>query len=282
MRWGFAGPYMGEYNIWQAKDQTKATLDFVAGQGFSAFHLNFKEARDNGERGKQIAEWMQEKNMRAVVNGGVAWASPDRDLVKRQVESLFKDLDQWGKALNITLIHAGVGGHRFQRAPLPSCEQVIEHMVANCAEPAIELLRRGTPLCFENHGDYYVSDLVKVCQRAPGVKIFLDTGNCYLIGEKTLPAAIEAAPFIVGGHFKDHCVHPDPSILHFVIEGAALGEGDVGLADIFRVIRRDTPNFDKVEFIWELVPAKGDNALDAMARSWAFCRKMEAELEGCK
>ena len=31
MRWGFAGPFMGEYNIWQAKDETKAIIDFVAG-----------------------------------------------------------------------------------------------------------------------------------------------------------------------------------------------------------------------------------------------------------
>ena len=276
LRWGFAGVMSGDYEIWKAEDPVAGLIDFCARKGFSSFHLGLGEARKSPERLDQLADLIQKNGMRVILGAGVPWASENADEVRQKADAAIADLQKFGARLNVTRVHAGVGGHRFQRPPAADCRTVIDRLARNCAEPARELARMGMPLCFENHGDYYVSDLVELCQRAPGVGLFLDTGNCYLIGEKPIPAAIEAAPYVVGGHFKDHFVHPDPRELKFVLQGATFGEGDVGLAEIYRILRDNTPNFESIEMMWELCPGPGENALDSMEKSWKFVRSLEA------
>ncbi|MFW5789599.1 MAG: hypothetical protein ACOCW3_06650, partial [Spirochaetota bacterium] len=48
----------------------------------------------------------------------------------------------------------------------------------------VGLAEIGLPLAWENHRDYYVSDVVELCRRVPNMGLFLDTGNTYLIGER--------------------------------------------------------------------------------------------------
>jgi sugar phosphate isomerase/epimerase len=132
----------------------------------------------------------------------------------------------------------------------------------------------GRPLGIENHGDFYCSDLVELCERVPGLGIFLDTGNCYLIGEKPLPAAREAAPHTIGTHFKDHMVSPAPGPLRFEIHGAVLGQGHVGLRQIYDILAAHAPAPDKLVMHWELVPPKDMNGLDALEQSWVFVRSL--------
>jgi sugar phosphate isomerase/epimerase len=70
----------------------------------------------------------------------------------------------------------------------------------------------GLPFGIENHCDFYISDLVMVCQAVPHLGILLDTGNTFVIGEKPLPAFKEAAPYVISTHFKDHFVRPRPDL----------------------------------------------------------------------
>jgi sugar phosphate isomerase/epimerase len=148
------------------------------------------------------------------------------------------------------------------------------------AEPARRCADAGRPLAIENHGDYYVSDLVALIGEVPELRLFLDTGNTFLIGEKPLPAFREAAPFVVGGHFKDHKVGPrtDEGPLRFEIGPAVLGEGDVPLRECFEILRQETPDFDRVAMLIELIPPSfaGDDNVRAFEQSVAFVKSLEA------
>ena len=83
----------------------------------------------------------------------------------------------------------------------------------------------GTPLGVENREDFYCSDLVELCQQTaapgdfPGHRRTLT-----LIGEKPITAIREAAPYVIGGHFKDHLVKSRPDNLTFEITGRYSGQ----------------------------------------------------------
>jgi len=97
-----------------------------------------------------------------------------------------------------------------------------------------------------------------------------------LIGEKSVPACREAAPYVIGTHFKDHYVHPDPKTLTFVIKGAPLGEGHVGLREIYEILCAHAPQPEKIVMHWEMVPPKEMDGYECLKRSWAFVRSLPA------
>ena len=133
----------------------------------------------------------------------------------------------------------------------------------------------GTPLGVENHGDFYVSDIVQLCKTTPHLWLFLDTGNTYLLGEKPLPAMIEGAPYAIGTHFKDHLVKPNYQALHFEVEGAALGDGDVPLRECWKLLKQHSPFKDNLMMEIEMISPKGVNPMDAMTKSVAFLKTLE-------
>jgi sugar phosphate isomerase/epimerase len=135
----------------------------------------------------------------------------------------------------------------------------------------------GLPLSIENHGDYYVSDIVALIERVPGLKIFLDTGNTYLIGEAPLPAFHAAAPYVVGGHFKDHHVRPCPDArpLHFEVAPSIIGDGDVPLRECYQILKAKTPNYDQIVMEIELIPPSDVDPIETLERSLAFVRSLE-------
>ena len=137
----------------------------------------------------------------------------------------------------------------------------------------------GTPLCAENHGDYYVSDLVKLCQMTPHLYIFLDTGNTYLLGEKPLPAFMEAAPYTVGTHFKDQRVRPvpDASPLCFEVGNSDLGGGMVPLKECWDILRQHAPDPQNLTMMFEMFPPPGMDPLTCLEKSISFVKS----LEGC-
>ena len=92
----------------------------------------------------------------------------------------------------------------------------------------------------------------------PGLGIFWDTGNTSMTGENPLAVSRAAAPHVVGTHFKDFFCRPDEKELKFVVTGAALGDGDIGLERIHADLAQLAPGPLVMEF--ELIP---DPALGA-------------------
>jgi sugar phosphate isomerase/epimerase len=203
------------------------------------------------------------------VPGG--YFAPDVDAVRRALDGCVEDLRAWGEMLRTPIVTTCVGPyHRFQSEP-PLAAQLdrLADVLAPVAAACHEMHR---PLGIENHGDYYCDDLAGLCDRVEHLGIFLDTGNPYLIGEAPLPACRRAAPYTIGTHFKDHLVHPDPKTLTFVIGGSPLGEGHVGLREVYDLLRAEAPSPDRLVMQWEMVPPEDMDPFECLERSWAFVR----------
>lgn len=196
-----------------------------------------------------------------------------REDLARQTDAFLELAPQ----VNALIGHTGVAStHRF--AADPNLNTQMEALADLLPPVARQLEASGRPLAIENHGDYYVSDLVELCGKVPGLRIFLDTGNTFLVGEKPIPAFREAAPLVVGGHFKDHVVRPNPSPLQFEIGAATLGTGHVPLRECFAILKEHTPNFEKTAMQIELIPPSfaGEDNIRSFEESVAFVMGLEA------
>jgi hypothetical protein len=59
-----------------------------------------------------------------------------------------------------------------------------------------------------------------------------------------------------------------------VIKGAPLGEGDVGLREIYLALIEQAPNPKKLVLQWEMVPPKEMDPFECLERSWTFVRSL--------
>jgi sugar phosphate isomerase/epimerase len=269
--WGYAGVWPGEFNTWQG-DRVLNEVRFLVDHGFESGHIGLA-ALDDPARCDEIAQLVADHDLKLSVGLHLKWFTDDLDTLRRQSDAFLEKLRRYADLLRTPIVTTGAGIHRFAREP--SLDERLEKLAKAFAPIAQACHEMGRPFGIENHGDYYVEDLVRLCRSTPHMGIFLDTGNTYLIGEKSVPACREAAPYTIGTHFKDHFVHPDPGTLTFVIGGAALGEGDVGLAEVYRALLDHAPG--DLVLQWEMVPPKGMSAYECLERSWKFVRSLPKE-----
>ena len=271
MLWGYAGVFPGKFGIWDG-DQTMNMLRFAVKHGFRSAHISLREMTDAARR-DQIAAFVAEHDLQLTVGYHGKFFDESLDVLRRQADEFLENLGRYGKLLRVPIVTTGAGRiHRFLREP--NLAQQLERLAAVFTPVAQACHALGCPLGIENHGDYYCSDLVALSEQVPHLGIFFDTGNTYLIGEQSLPACRTAAPYVIGTHFKDHHVHPDPKTLTFVIEGAALGEGDVGLAAMFAILREHAPRPERLVMQWEMVPPREMDPYECLERSWRFIRSL--------
>jgi sugar phosphate isomerase/epimerase len=225
------------------------------------------------ERGA-VFDFIERHDLRLTLGvGGGHFAEADE--AKRRTEAALEGIRRYKDRVRAPIVMTTAGGvHRFMREPslaeqLDRLAERLPPLVAGCAA-------MGLRLGIENHGDYYVSDLVELCRRVPGLGIFLDTGNTFLIGEPPLPAIRAAAPYTIGTHFKDHRVRPclDARPLHFEVGPSVLGEGDVGLAEAYRILMEHAPDPRNLVMEIEMVPPEDPGPIESLKRSLAFVRSL--------
>jgi sugar phosphate isomerase/epimerase len=270
--WGYAGVYPGEFNIWQG-DKMMNTLRFLADHGFESGHMGLGEM-DDPARCDEIAQFIADHGMQMTVGVHMDWFGADEETLKKQADEFLEKLRLYGDLLRTPIVTTGAGRiHRFMDSP--SLDEQLHRLSVAFAPIAEGCQEMGRPFGIENHGDYYIEDLVRLCKNTPHLGIFFDTGNAYLIGEKSIPACIEAAPYTIGTHFKDHYVHPDPGELKFVIEGAPIGSGHVGMAEMYRILLDNAPG--DLVMQWEMVPPKNMDGFECLEESWNFVRNLPKE-----
>jgi len=275
--WGFAGPMYWEFQQFDRSDPMKNSLQFLKANGFelASFGLTQIDALDQEKR-DYVKGFLADNGMKCFAHVSAKWcAIADGDIQSHadQIGKLLqKHHDLFKDTIVMTITQAG---QRFDRTimPLAQRKQRLVKAMAPLAKICHDL---GTPLGVENREDFYCSDLVELCQQIPHLGIFLDTGNTYLIGEKPLPAIREAAPYVIGGHFKDHMVKSRPDNLTFEITGAVLGEGDVPLREAYAAIVKDSQYRDRIMMEYEMISPKGMNPLECLEKSKAFVHSLEA------
>lgn len=272
IRWGYAGVYPGDLGIWEG-DVLGNKLAFMREHGFASTGFGLADL-DDPATVERLAAFARETGFKVSLHPRLTVFDRDPAVPLAQVTAALRRLEVLAPAVACCGVTYCVGAyHRFLRAPslaeqLARLTEVLRPLAAGCAG-------LGLPCGIENHGDYYCADLVQLCERVPHLGIFLDTGNCFLIGEQPGPACELAAPHVMGVHFKDHRVYPDPKALTFVVKSAVLGEGDVGLREIFAAIMRHAPDPARLVMQWELLPPAEIGSRESIRRSWEFCRGLE-------
>ena len=274
MIWGYAGPWFGEFT--GGDDSLMVQLRWLVANNLSSTHVFLPHLAQMPEAEREeVGQHLADHDLRLVPVVHFDFLAEGRDEVMRNTDSAIRMLGEYHDLVRAPIVTTLVGRyHRFMREP--SFEEQMDRLPSAIAPIAQACHEFNTPLGIENHGDYYCTDLVALCERTPFLGIFLDTGNTYLIGEQSLPGIRAAAPYTIGTHFKDHFVWPEKETypLRFEIGGAALGQGDVGLAEAYHILVEHAPEPESLVMLMEMIPARPDGPQECLEKSLAFIRSL--------
>lgn len=275
LEWGFAGPWYWELQQMDPEHGLYAKLKFLAHYGFTSMGMGIGELNNmSPEELDKLGRFLEDNKLKLHPEMWAKFMELTPDEAKKKAEIFGENVRKYASFLKGSITTSGAGaGHRFDRTA--TVEQKLEKLSQGIAPFAAVCKELGKPMAIENHGDYYCSDWVKLCQNTPDLYIFLDTGNTYLIGEAPVPAFEAAAPYTIGTHFKDHYVGPNPQILHFEIGGAPLGDGDVCLRECYDILMKHAPWPDKLYMEVEMVSPKDMNPLECMHKSIEFINNLK-------
>lgn len=270
--WGYAGVHPGDF-VLVPGDKAINRLVFAATHGFDSTGLDLREVESPARR-DFVKRFVEEHGLRLSAHMGVDYFANSDAQTRADVEAVARTLEARAADLPIELMVVVVGPyHRYMDEPGLSFQ--LERLRAHLPRLADACGRLGIPLGIENHADYWMSDLVELCERVQGLGIFMDTGNCCVVGERPVEACRLAAPHTVGTHFKDHKVWPKlKDGLAFMVSGAALGEGHVGLEEIYADLIRLHPDPASIRMEVELIPDREIDAAASLERTKAFITRV--------
>lgn len=276
LRWGYALPWYGPFMKLDT-DQLYAKLKFLKAHNLKNTGVSISEIdKLSKQHQERLWGYLEASNLDLVPEIGYDYIWSSDEEIKRNNEEIISNINKYAKYMRTGIVHTGSkAGHRFDRKmPLDEKLERLSKALGPIATACKEL---RTPLCIENHGDFYCSDLVKLCKETPELYMFLDTGNVYLIGEQAMTAFELAAPYTVGTHFKDHHVRPCPDArpLHFEVAGSAIGEGDVPLKECYDLLMKYSPNPDKLVMMMEMISPDDMEPTDCLNRSINFVNSLE-------
>jgi len=277
MTWGYALVWAEQF-LTRDKDPLMAKLKFLDHYGLTTTGVGVTELdRLSAAQRDAVRGYLADHDLALHFIVGAGWLNPDRAAMLRDTDAQLAKLERYAPLARCPLVTTGGGSvHRFTREP--SLARQMDLLTEALVPVAARCHDLGIPFGIENHGDYYCSDLVGLCRRVPHLGIFLDTGNTYLIGEAPLPAFREAAPFVVGTHFKDHVVAPRPEArpLHFEVGPSVIGDGDVPLREAYDLLLAHASRPQDLVMEIEFIPPSfgGNDPVVAFERSLAFVRSL--------
>lgn len=161
--------------------------------------------------------------------------------------------------LGIRVVGTASSHHRWRKDP-PLAEQLslLSAALKRLCAVAVDY---DVQIALENHADYRASDILQIIERvdSPAMRVQLDTGNPYAVAEEPLDATRLLAPYTSSTHIKDMTIRPLTDGEWVKVLGCPLGEGDVDLAGIARILSENAPK--DLPFNLEVEPPHGtDNA----------------------
>jgi len=282
MIWAYCLPwYWGFQQLELDENRVMAGLKFNRKYGLKGFSVLVNDFAEMEEPDRdRILQYVHEHDMHLLPGVGYQYVTASAEEAKREEERTVANMQRWIPEMRALSVITGGGhtGHRYDReVPLTRRLELLSKRIAPFASAAQEL---GTPLGVNNQGDYYISDLVQLCRTTPGLGIYLDTANVFWVGEKAIPAYEEAAPYVVGTHWRDEYVHPGqtkPQRLE--LTGAALGDGDVPLRECFAILKAKAPDTKNMVMQIEMIRPKDADEFECLERSLAFVRDLMEEDE---
>ena len=276
--WGLALYWYPEFTEGGDPVPQIAKMDFLQRYGMKGFGESPRalEKMDPAVRDRVFQE-LADRDMHMNLHAGTGHASGDFGDMQRKAEEEIRLIERYVKPSRATITMCGAGcGHRYDRRwPWEERVERVSKAISPISRACWEM---GAPLAMENHADFYVSEIVEFIRETPRLCIFLDTANALHIGEDPVRACEEAAPYVIGTHFKDHkMVKGEQGPTHYLVTGCALGDGDADLERQFKVIFDRSAYRDRLAMLFELF-APGDKSLDPVAcfeKSVGFVRRMQ-------
>ena len=117
------------------------------------------------------------------------------------------------------------------RAATPDWPRLVESVWARLTAWTPPAAAAGLTLAIENHQDFTSEEMAAFCERlGQSVRIVLDTGNAFPVGEAPLDYARRVAPFVQYLHLKDYRVQPTEAGYRLV--RCAIGDGAVPFREL--------------------------------------------------
>ena len=145
----------------------------------------------------------------------------------------------------------------------------------------------GMTFALENHADYRAPDLLRLLEMVDrdSLRIQLDTGNPFAVAEEPVDAARALAPHVVSTHIKDMTIRPltDPA-RHgewCKVLGSGIGEGDVDIRAIARILHERAPDPAALPFCLEIEPPPGSDHIRMCEEGVAFVRRELSDVVAC-
>jgi sugar phosphate isomerase/epimerase len=132
------------------------------------------------------------------------------------------------------------------------CTRDEGHDMGALADRAVAILREackaaedlGLKIAMENHADFTVRELVSILARvnSPAFGFTVDCANLAFDLDEPLRLAGIMAPYALTTHFKDYRILRTPKGL--ALENCAVGDGDIDLAAIARLLAEKNPQIN--------------------------------------
>lgn len=276
--WGLALAWYGEYTKGGNPDSYLAKMDFLTRYGMKAFIAGIEEIDGLGPaRQEELFAALAQHDMHCILHSSIDHMDRPKDEQDREIDRQLLLLDRYILPCRSSIVTtcAGDSNRYDHRFPWPEKVERFSRIMAPVARLCWD---KGAPFAIENHADYFVSDLLEILRATPRLYLFLDTANALHIGEQPVRACEDAAPYVVGTHFKDHrMVRGESGPLHYEIRGCALGDGDAQLDQQYSILMEKSPFRDRLVMLFELfTPDDGSMThLQCFERSVAFVRSLQ-------
>lgn len=276
--WGLALAWYGQYMSGIGSSYTQK-MNFLSKYGMKAMMGTPEEIDALNEKEREsLFEELEKRDMHIILHANMDHMDrSDLSEVDRGAENEAKLLEKYVKPCRSDIVTTCAGSnHRYDRKW--SWEERLERF-SRALSPMTKLCwEMGSPFGIENHADYFVSDLIQVIRETPRLYLFLDTANALHIGENPVQACIEAAPYVIGTHFKDHAmVRGENPPLHYEITSCALGDGDACLEQQYRILMEKCPFRDKLVMLFELFSPETMSPVDCFEKSVDFVSRLQKQ-----
>ncbi len=251
--WGLALAWYPEYTENLSENPYEAKIQFLKKYGMKTFSAGLTQIDSLSDKEKDnLFALLQDQDAHCILHTSIDHMNQSISDQDRAIEEQLIMLDKYIVPCRSSIVTTCAGrSHRYDEE-FPWAEKVARF--SRIMRPVADLCwQKRSPFSIENHADYFVSDLLEILRETPQLYMFLDTANALHIGEQPVKACIDAAPYVVGTHFKDHKMKQgaqDP--LHYEIQGCALGDGDAELEKQYAIIMEKSPYRHELTMMFEL------------------------------
>ena len=205
---------------------------------------------------KRLRELAESKDIELESYAQGIWGLSGTD-AKASREQLLQSI-KIAKGLGTKLIRTGYGRlnvetSRFNKE-VPLAEH-LGHLIENLKAAASIVEDHGILLAIENHCDFMGTQMAEVFEAvdSPNVGAALDTANGYTVFCDPMDDARALARFTITTHLKDMKIIDirEPNRIPMIPVGCDLGDGNVGIAEVVRVMAEESPHAEGLHLIIE-------------------------------